>query len=182
MASSRRSEHSSKASGWSGARLAPHTAPLLRRAGQAGPRPGAAGRLDIRIGSPQYCRLMIRLPPPLRRVFAAFAAVMVLFAPVTQVAHAQAMTHAAADCEHPTTHQHVPASSEHSQNHQHAGTCCDICSTGCAAIALLSAEPTAVPSGIAHDIVISSLTARSLRNARAPHLLPFSQAPPLRTA
>ena len=125
---------------------------------------------------------MSRLAPPLRRVFAAFAAVTVLFAPVAQVAHAQAMNHAAAECAHPTTHQHMPGSSQHGAPHQHAGTCCDFCSTGCATTVLLSSGATVLATPVAGARVTVVVPALLIRTAPSPHLLPFSLAPPLSIA
>jgi hypothetical protein len=126
---------------------------------------------------------MIRPSPFVRRWFAAFAAVMVLFAPVTQVAHAQAMlAHVAADCDHPAmAHQQMPASGHHTQQHQHGGTCCDFCATGCATAVVLLSRAAAIPTPAIHEAVVASVMVVSIRIAPAPHLLPFSQAPPLLT-
>lgn len=140
-------------------------------------------RLDKSTGSSQYCHPMFRLPPLVRRCFAAFATLTVLVAPVTQVAHAQAMTHAAQECAHPaSSHQHAPASSPHTQQHQHGGTCCDFCATGCATTIPLPVRATAIATPIARDAVVAGAPARSIRIVRLPHAFPFSLAPPLPTA
>jgi len=138
------------------------------------------GRLDNGAISPHYCRVMLRPAPVVRRCFAAFAAVMVLLAPVTQVAHAQAMiAHAAADCDQTAmAHQQMPSSSHHTPQHEHGGTCCDFCATGCATAAVLLSRAAAIPTPLIRDAIVVSVTSVGIRIAAAPHLLPFSQAPP----
>jgi hypothetical protein len=123
---------------------------------------------------------MPRLSPPIRRFFAAFAAVMVLLAPATQVAHAQAMlAHGAVNCDQPAmAHQQMPASGHHAQPHQHGGACCDFCATGCATAVVLLSRGAAIPASAILDAVVARVPAVSIRIAPAPHLLPFSQAPP----
>jgi hypothetical protein len=122
---------------------------------------------------------MTHAPMPFRRSFAAFATLAVLFAPTSQLAHAQAMVHeAAAHCSLPPMHHHAsPASQPHGSHHQHGATCCDLCPSGCQAVALLPG----IAGGVA---VIGSFVLAAVAAPyhvvvyRLPHALPFSLAPP----
>jgi len=127
------------------------------------------------MSSPRYWAVMIRRPPSVRRCVAAFAAVIVLFAPITEVAHARAMAHAAMDCSAPAaSHHHAPAP----PRHQHAGTCCDFCAIGCTTTIALPAGLPAIAAALAEDADAAGVAGRSVHIALQPHLLPFSQAPP----
>lgn len=121
---------------------------------------------------------------PLRRILAALAALCVLLAPVTQLAHAQAMVHDAAphrDAAVMHHHHMVPGSSPHSQHHQHGATCCDLCPSGCQSAALppTMAGLAAITGSQAFGL---ATTGHRLVPRRSQHVLPFSLAPPLFSA
>jgi hypothetical protein len=125
---------------------------------------------------------MLCLPLAFRRCFAAFAALIVLFAPITQVAHAQAMTRVAPECAPPaSSHQHAPSSKPHTQQHHHDGACCDFCGAGCAAALALPARVTPLATLISGECMAAGAPTRRFRLARLPHAFPFSLAPPLPT-
>jgi hypothetical protein len=125
---------------------------------------------------------MLRLPPPLRRCFAALATLALLFAPVAQVAHAQAMAHTVAACGSDSAMQQQMPASHHSQQHQHDGACCDFCGVACATVAVLPAHTVLIAPLIApapRPVVTPAATSRA---SPAAHLLPFSQGPPSASA
>ena len=166
------------------------TGKFFLRPGTIVDRPGnrwrdreAVTRLDYAPGSPQYCHLMPRLPLPVRRCLAAFAALIVLLAPVTQLAHAQAMAHPAAACAHgEMAHGHAPASSRPSQQHSHGGACCDFCGACCATALALPTRAGLLAAPIAAACPADGAPSRTIRVVRLPHAFPFSLAPPLPTA
>jgi hypothetical protein len=105
----------------------------------------------------------------------------VLFTPVAQVAHAQAMAHAVACDSSSAMQQQMPAS-HHGQQHQHDGACCDFCGVACATVALLPAHTVAIAPSIATAPRRAVFLAAPARACPAPHALPFSQGPPSASA
>lgn len=130
-------------------------------------------------GAPHYSRPMIPAPTRFRRSLAALAALSMLLAPLSQMAHAQAMIHEAADsCAHPSMHHHMtPASAPHGSRHQHGANCCDLCPAGCQTLALPPAM-AGLSAIIASHIFQAATSRRNFVPRRAQHLLPFSLAPP----
>jgi hypothetical protein len=122
---------------------------------------------------------MTPAPSLLRRSLAALAAFCVLLAPVTQLAHAQAMAHDAAQHRAASAmHHHMPPlSSPHSQRHQHGATCCDLCPSGCQTVALPPAIAGLAAIVASHSFGLAA-AGHSLVPRRPQHILPFSLAPP----
>jgi hypothetical protein len=131
--------------------------------------------------TPAYSHSMTPPSSPLRRSLAALAAICVLFAPETQLAHAQAMAHDAA--QHgaaPAMHHHM-APAPHGSRHQHGDSCCDLCPAGCQTVAL--PPPMAGLAAIIASHAFGVATAgQDLVVQRSQHVLPFSLAPPLLSA
>jgi hypothetical protein len=128
-----------------------------------------------------YSPSMTSAPSPLRRSLAVLAAICVLLAPVTQLAHAQAMAHDAAQHRATSPMHHHMAPAPHGSRHQHGDTCCDLCPAGCQTVAL----PPAM-AGLAAVIGSHSFglvtAGHEFVPRRSQHLLPFSLAPPLLSA
>jgi hypothetical protein len=116
----------------------------------------------------------------LRRSLAALSALCVLLAPVTQLAHAQAMAHDAAQHASSSMHHHM-APAPHGSRHQHGDTCCDLCPAGCQSVALPPAM-TGLGAIIGSHAFGAPTAHHDLVPGRSKHVLPFSLAPPLRSA
>lgn len=124
---------------------------------------------------------MTPAPSPLRRILAALAAMCVLFAPVTQLAHAQAMAHDAAQHGAASTMHHHMAPVPHGSRHQHGDTCCDLCPAGCQTVALPPAMPRLAAFIASHAFGVATAS-HDFVVRRLQHVLPFSLAPPFLSA
>ena len=126
---------------------------------------------------------MTTVQSPLRRILAALAALCVLLAPVTQLAHAQAMVHDAAqpDAAAAVHHHMAPMSSPHGKHHRHGATCCDLCPAGCQTVALAPTMPRIAALIASHAFGVAAAR-HDFVVRRLQHVLPFSLAPPFLSA
>jgi len=124
---------------------------------------------------------MSSAPSPLRRSFAALAALCVLSAPASQLAHARAMAHDAGQhAAAPAMHHHM-APAPHGSRHQHGDTCCDLCPAGCQTVALPPALAGLAAITGSHAFGVAT-AGHELVARWSQHILPFSLAPPLLSA
>jgi hypothetical protein len=124
---------------------------------------------------------------PLRRLFAAVSTAAVLTAPVSQLAHVEAMAQEAGGCAAMAMAMEMapsasPAAPAHAPSHHHDASCCDFCGIGCcAALGTVPTTIAAIGTAPLHHAAVATSTLRA-GDGPAPHFHPFSHAPPRLTA